>query len=296
MALAGRSERTSTHACATVWPISNVQRVGPAAPPIVRPGAEDHEERSLSSYDPTRYGRVVSDSYDTLYPLPETPNTVALVAELALAHPARSVVEFGIGTGRLALALVATGLTVAGIDSSQGMVDQLRQKPGGETIPVTIGDFRDATIAGRYSVAVLVFNGILDPRGTAAQIDIFRNAARHLAPGGYFVIESLVLSDQQRDGNWFVTPRYVGERHIEVQLARYDIETNHIERTLLHLRGEGLDFVTVTDIYASPGELDIMAEVTRFERHARYSSWSKTPFIASSSLHITVYRLRATLP
>lgn len=246
----------------------------------------------MSSYDASRYGRILNDSYDTLYPLPETPATVALVAELALTHPARSVVEFGIGTGRVALALREKGLSVAGIDGSQSMVDQLREKPGGQTIPVTIGDFREARAVGQFGLAMLIFNGILDPRGMSVQLEIFRNAARHLAPGGFFVVEALVLSDQQRNGGWFVTPRYVGDRHVEIQLARYHLDTNRIERTLLHLRDTGLDFISVTDVYASPGELDVMAEATGFERHARYGDWSRSPFSASSPLHVTVYRLR----
>jgi hypothetical protein len=50
--------------------------------------------------------------------------------------------------------------------------------------------------------------------------------------------------------------------------------------------------VTVTDTYASPGELDVMAEVTGFDRIARYSGWSGTEFSAASTNHISVYQFR----
>lgn len=161
-------------------------------------------------------------------------------------------------------------------------------------IDVVIGDYRNTRVGeASFSVVLLAFNGIFDPRGLTAQLDIFRNAGRHLAPGGYFVVESWVMTDEQRSGNWSVMPRYVGEEHVELQLARFDVARNAIERTLVHLRPSGIEFVTVTDTYASPGELDVMAEVTGFERHARYSGWDGGEFTTGSANHISVYSRRA---
>ncbi len=247
----------------------------------------------MSGYNPARYGDAVGGDYDALYPGVEadTESAVALLTELATAHPARSVLEFGIGTGRLALGLHRRGLRVAGIDGSERMVAQLRSKPGGEALDVVVGDYRDGSVDGVFSAVVLAINGIFDPRGRQAQLDIFRNAARHLAPGGYFVVESWVMSDAQRSGDWSVTPRYVGDEHVELQLARYDITTNQIHRTLVHLRTKGVEFVTVTDTYAAPGELDLMAEMTGFDRAARYGGWSRTEFTAMSTNHVSVYQL-----
>jgi SAM-dependent methyltransferase len=236
----------------------------------------------------------VGDNYDALYPgvESETESAVDLLAELAFACPERSVLEFGVGTGRLALRLHKLGLRLAGIDGSQRMVDQLRSKPDGDAVEVVIGDYRDTLVPGKFSVVVLAFNGIMDPRGRQAQLDIFRNAARHLAPGGCFVVESWVMTDRQRDGDWSVVPRFVGEQHVELQLARYDIESNTIERTLVHLRPTGLEFVSVKDNYASPGELDVMAHVTGFDKRARYGSWSRASYTAASTTHVSVYQLR----
>lgn len=248
----------------------------------------------LTGYDPASYGEVVGDAYDVLYPgvEAETAAAIELLAGLALSRPERSVLEFGIGTGRLALGLHQRGLRVAGIDGSERMVAQLREKPGSDDLEIVIGDYRTARVAGTFSVVVLAINGIFDPRGRQAQLDIFRNSARHLAPGGWFVVESWVMSDAQRDGNWSVIPRYVGEKHVELQFARYDITTNQIERTLVHLRPQGLDFVTVIDTYATPGELDVMAEVTGFVRSARYSGWSRTEFSTTSASQVSVFQLR----
>jgi hypothetical protein len=100
-----------------------------------------------------------------------------------------------------------------------------------------------------------------------------------------------VLSDAQRSGEWLVSPRDVAPEHVELQLSRYDIATNQIERTLVHLRPTGLGFVTVSDAYAAPGELDVMAEVTGFKLIARTASWSGEPFTAASAKHVSVYEL-----
>jgi len=249
----------------------------------------------MTGYEPAEYGEAVGSDYDTLYPGEDSQNLAAtnLLAELAMARSEGAVLEFGIGTGRLALPLHQMGVRVAGIDSSERMVAQLRQKAVGDEIEIVIGDYRSARVSTRpFSVVVIAFNGIFHELGLAAQLDIFRNAAHHLAPGGCFVIESWVMTDAQRNGNWSVMPRYVGEEHVELQLARFDLPRNAIERTLVHLRSSGIKFVAVTDTYASPGELDVMAEVTGFRRTARYSRWDRSEFTVSSTNHISVYKLR----
>lgn len=244
----------------------------------------------MTHYDPARYGEAVGD-YDALYPGVEvdTEAAVALLSELAHARPQRSVLEMGIGTGRLALGLQRQGLRVAGIDGSERMISQLRAKPDGDAVEVVLGDYRNSFVDGPFSVVVLALNGIFDPRGRQAQLDIFRNAARHLAPGGCFVVESWVMSDAQRNGDWSVIPRFVGDDHVELQLARYNVAMNTIERTLVHMRPQGLDFVTVTDTYASPGELDVMGHVTGFERILRFGDWMRRDFTSTSTSHVSVY-------
>lgn len=252
-----------------------------------------HKRRPLTGFDASRYGDSAREQYDVLYPSAglDTDAAVAMLADLARSRRPGSVLELAIGTGRISLALHRLGLHVAGIDSAESMVEELRKKPGGMDIEVAIGDYTTTRVAGKFSVVALVFNGILDPRGRATQIEIFRNAARHLVPGGSFVVEAYVLSDARRSGDWIVSARYVGSEHVELQLARYEIETNQVERTLLHLRPEGLDFLTSRDGYAAPGELDVMAEVTGFRLATRTAGWSGEPFTATSSKHVSVYEL-----
>ena len=181
-------------------------------------------------------------------------------------------------------------MQVAGIDASREMVAALRVKAPDAEIPVAIGDCASTHVEGTFAVVALVFNNILDPRGLAAQLEIFTNARRHLAPGGHFVIEAFVLLDDMKDGSWRIAPRYVGTDHVELQMARFDIGTSTVERTLVHLRPEGSEFITVRDAYAGPSELDVMAHVTGLARVARYSDWQYSPFTSQSRRHVSVYR------
>src|SRR4051812_3074807 len=67
-----------------------------------------------------------------------------------------AALEFGVGTGRIALAVAARGVPVHGIDLSGAMVARLQEKPGGSEIGVTVGDFATTTVAGTFSVVYLV--------------------------------------------------------------------------------------------------------------------------------------------
>jgi 2-polyprenyl-3-methyl-5-hydroxy-6-metoxy-1,4-benzoquinol methylase len=78
---------------------------------------------------------------------------VEFLAELANGG---AVLEFGIGTGRLALPLSRRGLRVSGIDLSPAMIAQLQAQPGGEAIEVAIGDFAIAKVGGTFRLAYLV--------------------------------------------------------------------------------------------------------------------------------------------
>jgi SAM-dependent methyltransferase len=246
-----------------------------------------------SGYDPAKYGKSVGGDYDALYSGDglDTGATVSMLAKLARENAQRSVLEFGIGTGRIALDLQAEGIRVAGLDGSESMVAQMREKPGGDEVEVTIGDYRATRTGGKFAVVLHAFNGIFDPRGRDAQRDIFENAAAHLFSGGCFVVESFVLSDSERSGDWSVSPRFVGEDHVELQVMRYDIMTNRIERTLVHLLPDGPSFVSVFDTYASPGELDLIAESAGFQLRSRSADWSGTTFTSKSKRHVSIYEL-----
>lgn len=250
-------------------------------------------------HDPGTYGAKVGAEYDELYPgdPSETEEAVRALSDLARRSTAEaSVLEFGSGTGRLALPLAARGIRVAGIEASAVMAEQMARKPGGKRVDVAVGDFLTLDLQELFSVVVLPLNGIFGPADRDAQIACFRNAARHLQPDGCFVIEAFVLRPEQLHGDWWVAPRYVFDQHVELQLCRYDTTSHTLERHQVHLRPDGLRFIRLADRYAWPGELDLMAKAAGLRLRSRQGSWSGEPFGPASFSHVSVYEADGPRP
>jgi SAM-dependent methyltransferase len=245
----------------------------------------------MTAYDPAAYGEAIAADYDRLYVTgQDARDTQATVATLAsLAGRSRSVLEFGIGTGRVGLALVEQGFKVAGIEGSETMASRLLTKPRGGEIDLVVGDFSSASVNGTFAVVGLIFNTIFGLPTPDAQQACFHNAERHLEPGGCFVVEAYVLRPEQLTGGWTIQPRFVQHEHVELELSRYDIATHQIERTLVHVRTDGLRFVTIKDSFAWPAELDLMARAAGLRLRSRCGGWSGEPFGASSNKHVSVY-------
>jgi SAM-dependent methyltransferase len=205
------------------------------------------------------------------------------------------VLEFAIGTGRVAIPLAGRGVQVTGIELSTPMIDQLRTKADAATIPVITGDMATATAPGEYALVYLVFNTISNLLTQAEQVECFRNAARHLSTGGRFVIE-LWVPDLRRlppDRDIVVfghEPGYIG-------LDTFDVLRQHVVSHHFHF-GEG-DDATAARLFRSPhryiwpSELDLMAQLAGFALESRHADWSGAEFTAESQGHVSVYRLPA---
>src|SRR3954454_5273913 len=161
------------------------------------------------------FGEHVATHYDTDSAEMFAADVVGPVVDVLAALAAgRGALELAIGTGRVALPLSARGVRVHGIDLSAAMVAQLRAKSGTERIEVTLGDFATTTVDGRFTVAYLVFNTIMNLTSQDEQVACFRNAAAHLAPGGCFVIEVAVPDLQRLPFGEKFRPFHVGATHL----------------------------------------------------------------------------------
>ena len=129
------------------------------------------------------FGEEVAERYDggPMFSPDVLDPTVDFLAALAGNGAA---VEFGIGTGRVALPLAQRGVPVQGIDLSEAMVAKLREKSGAEHVLTTIGDFATTRLDGSFSLVYLVFNTICNLTTQDDQVACFQNAANHLEPGG----------------------------------------------------------------------------------------------------------------
>lgn len=246
-------------------------------------------------FDTGRYSRTVGPVYDDLYGDPNgtTSQTLEVLERLLRKGTNGRFLELGVGTGRLALPLARRGYDVVGMERGAEICDALRAKTDAELMTLVEGDFETADAPGTFSVVVLLFNTIFAPRDRQGLRRVFRNAARHLEPRGVFVVETFVLSDRERMGEWGVKPRQVSADHVELQFSRYDIETNTVARTLVHLTPDGQRMFEVRDTYASPGELDLLADDAGLDLDHRVEDWNGHRFTAASPRHVSVYRARA---
>jgi SAM-dependent methyltransferase len=217
------------------------------------------------------------------------------VDRLAALAAGGAALEFAIGTGRVGIPLRQRGVPVAGIELSRPMVTQLRTKADETELPVVVGDMTSATAPepGTYRLVYLVFNAISNLLVQAEQVECFRNAARHLAPGGRFVIELWVpqlrtLPPGAPGTVWTIEPGYIGLDALDILNQRV---VSH------HIRFDPEDRTHAAHIFRSshryiwPAELDLMAQLAGFELESRHADWQGSEFTADSESHVSVYRL-----
>ncbi|MFD7662429.1 class I SAM-dependent methyltransferase [Streptomyces sp. NPDC059788] len=237
------------------------------------------------------WGEETARSYDTFHADMSALEALApVVSRLAELADGGRALEFAVGTGRVAVPLARRGVPVTGIELSQPMIDQLRTKADEETIPVILGDMATAEAPGPYQLVYLVYNTISNLLTQPEQVECFRNAARHLSPGGRFVIELSVpelrqLPPGQQAVVWKTEPGYAG-------LDTYDVLNQHLISH--HFRYDETGRARLTRSphrYIWPAELDLMAQLAGFHLETRHADWNATEFTAESGSHVSVYRL-----
>ncbi|MBO4205260.1 class I SAM-dependent methyltransferase [Micromonospora echinofusca] len=210
---------------------------------------------------------------------------------VGLADGGRAL-EFAIGTGRIAVPLAERGVPVTGIELSPAMIGKLRTKADDATIPVVVGDMATALAPGEYTLVYLVYNTISNLLTQAEQVACFRNAARHLAPGGRFVVELWVpelrkLPPGQQATVWHCEPGYIG-------LDTYDVLHQHVVSHHFHFDdSRQARLFRSPHRYIWPAELDLMAQLAGFTLESRHADWTGAEFTAGSRSHVSVYRLPA---
>ena len=213
--------------------------------------------------------------------------TVDRLAELAQGG---RVLKFAIGTGRVAIPLAAHGVSVTGIELSTPMVEQLRTKVDEATIPVVVGDMASASAPGSYTLVYLVYNTISNLLSQGEQVNCFRNAFRHLSPGGRFVIELWVpelrkLPPGQQATVWRCEDGYIG-------LDTYDTLRQQVVSHHFRFDERGVARLTRSaHRYVWPAELDLMAQLAGFQLESRHADWAGSEFTAESRSHVSVYRI-----
>lgn len=246
----------------------------------------------MSEYDP------ISDLYDVEYD-----HDYDLPFWIALAERENGpVVEWGAGTGRLAVPLSGIGHEVTAVEASEGMVEKGREKgPGVEWVR---GDMRDVSPGRRYGLAICAFNSFLCLLSVDDALAFLRNAREHLVPGGLLGIEVSAFSPEElRDPPGGPVLRHDFARSLPdgVRLERFSISRYDHASQLLHMRlfyelygrcgtlenkrGHGLTVRVV-----GRGELELMLMLAGFEVEVVYGGFEGEAYDSGSDHLIALAR------
>jgi len=235
------------------------------------------------------WGEEVARAYDVtsaeMFSPAVVDPTVDLLAELAHGGPA---LELAVGTGRIALPLCARGIAVHGIELSPHMVEQLRAKPGADAVEVTVGDMTTTRVAGTFALVYVLWNAIMNVTTQQEQVAVFSNAAAHLEPHGYFVVE-VEIPQLRRvppgEPGWVFTLR---DDHVGIQT--FDDPVGQVSWSHHWMEVEGRVIRHSAPYrYVWPAELDLMGQLAGFRVRDRWSGWSREPFDADSVNQVVVF-------
>lgn len=241
----------------------------------------------MKGYTPIMsFGEDVAETYRDVQRGDEVA-AVAFLEPLAGRGPA---LELAIGAGRIALPLADRGVRVDGVDISPAMIAQLRGKPGGDKISVTIGDFAEVPVTGAYRLIYVVWNTFFNLLSQEEQVRCFENVAAHLTDDGSFVVETFVPAFLYRLRNdQYVEAEAIQVDEVRLDLLRHDMATQRIEESHVSLSAAGVHLNPVVQRYAWPNELDLMARIAGLRLKQRWGGWNREPFNSTSSAHVSVY-------
>lgn len=257
---------------------------------MTRAGSGDSLAAMPEEYTDATYGDRIADIYDVRYLeafVEDTADAVSFLKTLAEEGPA---LELGIGTGRVAIPLAEAGVEVHGIDASEAMVAKLRSKPVGDSIQVTVGSFADFSVEARFPLVYVVFNTFFSLLTQDEQVSSFASVARHLTPGGAFVMQAFVPdvarfdSHQQR-----VAVESVGIDEITLEMSSHDVFAQRTDSQYVLLRQGDVRLFPVRIRYAYVSELDLMARLAGLRLRERWASWRREAFPSAAWSHISVW-------
>jgi len=239
----------------------------------------------MNEYSESTYGESIAEIYDQWY-AEFDPTTISTLVDLA--HGGRAL-ELGIGTGRIAIPLHQAGIEVHGIDASQTMLTELRNKPNSENILVTLADFADVDVEGQFDLIYVVFNTFFALPTQDEQIRCFNNVANHLSPNGFFLIRAFIPDMARYVDNQTVRTVAIGDDGFRLEATQIDPLLQQINSQLIYFSAEGMRMYPVKIRYAWPSELDLMAKLAGLSLQHRWGNWRKDDLTIEDGKHISVY-------
>ncbi len=223
----------------------------------------------------------------------DTPITVSYLAELAAG---RDVLEFGVGSGRLAIPLAKVAKSVVGIDISHQALQSM-----GDDLPtnLTVVESDVATWRSdeRFHLVLCVFNLLLLFPSQRAQLAVIRNAARHLTVDGFLIVENIYPPLRAlEDGSRTVSVN-TPNADMAILLQSFDWKSMRTDQKVLYIHNGTLRTRRFAMRMIFPAEQDLMARIAGLTLVKRIANWRGTPWIQSASTPsdcnvISIYQMR----
>ena len=250
----------------------------------------------VDGYTASTYGDRFADVYDDWYSditdAEATADLVAGLVEQVTEPSARSVLELGVGTGRLALPLQARDLHVIGVDASDSMLDQLRAKPGSDGIELHAADLgaMDTLELGPVGVALLAFNTLFNLTTEAAQLACLTRCVSWLANGGSVVVEAFVPADDLAATGRRIEPTRVAADEVVLTVSEVLPDGHSVHGQHIHVRESGIRLRPWQLRVLTPTDLDALCERAGLTLTARWGGWHHEPFGPDTDRHVSIYR------
>ena len=241
----------------------------------------------MHGYGPSTYGEGFADVYDDWYADVSPP---AATARFVAARTRGPVLELGSGTGRLAGPLRAAGVAVVGLDASTSML--ARSVARHPEVPVLAADMAELPIRpGALGGVLVAFNTLFNLPTAAAQRRCLTQARVALAPDGVLVVEAFVPGDGASEASDRVDVVRLDADLVVLRVSRTDPDRGTVRGHHVELRdGQPVRLRPWQLRFASPTELDALADTAGLALESRYEDWDETPFGPGSDAHVTVYR------
>lgn len=242
----------------------------------------------MDGFRPHSYGDGFAEVYDDWYgDLAGREEAVTALDALAGLGP---VLELGCGTGRLCLPLVRPGREVHGLDASVEMLDRLRTKPGAGGVVIHQADMAAFDLpVTRFSLVFVAFNSLFNVASAEGQAGCFAAVARHLAPGGRFVVECFVPDTTRRARHDTVELHSIGVDRVVLRVSRQEPRDQLVTGQHVDITEQGIRLRPWRLRYSTPVELDAMAAAAGLTLVQRWADWSGTPFDPDGDTHVSHY-------
>jgi SAM-dependent methyltransferase len=186
-----------------------------------------------------------------------------------------TVVELGVGTGRIAVPVAEAGVPVIGVDSSVGMLEVCRRRAEAagveRLLDLRLGDLRDPPIPERVRLVTCPFRALLHLEADAERRRTLEAVRELLVPGGRFVFDVFAPSAEDiadTHGRWLEREPGIWEQ------AHWDLE-----RRVLTLRLRGSEAETSMRLSWLPAEeWRAHLEQAGFEIDACYGWFDLRPY------------------